>query len=199
MERIEKTGNLNKKDINLVGFRANLPKILGGVAIAGLIAAGIWVIISFLTQKEPPFVLNGKEVQLSKDVTGEVYGYERRETEGDIIKYYVKADKATTFSDDHQELENVLIQVYDEKGVKYDKITSNTAIYLPNSNDSKLFAAQFRGNVNVESKDGLEVKTELITYNRETEIAETSEPVDFQRDNVKGKSIGATVISKKDK
>lgn len=193
MERIEQTGNLEKKDINLIGVRANLPKILGIAAIVGLIAAGIWVIVSFLTQDHKPFILNGEEVKLSKDVTGEVYGYERRETEGDLIKYYVKADKATTFSDNHQELENVLIQVYDEKGVKFDKITSHSAIYLPNANDSKLFAAQFKGNVDVETKDGLKVKTELITYTRETEIAETPEPVDFERDNVKGKSIGATV------
>lgn len=193
MERIEPAPKVAEKKDSLFGVRANLPKILGVLALIGLALTIGWVIYSAFQPKNPPFVLNGEEVQLSKDVIGEVYGYERRETEGDIVNYYVKADKAVTFSDNHQELENVLIQVYDEKGEKFDKITSNRAIYLPNANDSKLFAAQFTGNVDIESKDGLKVKTELITYNRETEIAETPEPVEFERDNVKGKSIGATV------
>jgi len=43
----------------------------------------------------------------------QVNGYERLETDGDIPKYYIKADKATTFSDNHQEMENVYLQIYD--------------------------------------------------------------------------------------
>lgn len=193
MENVEQVKIPGKRNINLVGVRANLPKILGGVAILGLVAAVIWIVISFFTTEKRKFVLKNQEVQLSTDVMGEVIGYERREVEGEILKYYIKADKAITFTDNHQELENALIQVYDEKGEKYDKITSARAIYVPNANDSKLFNAQFEGNVNVESRDGLKVKSELIRYDRETEVADVPEAVEFERDNVKGKSLGATV------
>ena len=65
---------------------------------------------------------------LSKDVTAEVNGYERRETEGDVVKYYIKADKATTFTDNHPELENVFLQVFDETGEKSDRIQAAKAI-----------------------------------------------------------------------
>lgn len=196
MERVEpapKVAEKAEKKVSLVGVRANLPKILGVLAVIGLALTIGWIIYSALQPKAPPFIMGGKEVQLSKDVVAEINGYERREMDGEVLKYYIKADKATVFSDNHQELDNAIIQVYDEKGEKFDKITSNKAIYVPNAENSKLFNAQFTGNVNVESRDGLKVKSELITYNRETEVAESTELVDFERDNIKGKSVGAIV------
>ncbi len=50
---------------------------------------------------------------LSKDVVAEVNGYERTETEGDVKKYYIKADKAVTYADNHQDFENIFLQVFD--------------------------------------------------------------------------------------
>lgn len=198
MERVEPVQNVAEKKVNLVGVRANLPKILSVVAVIGLALTIGWIIYSASREKEKPFIMQGKEVQLSKDVIAEVNGYERTEIEGDVLKYFIKADKATTFSDNHQELENAVIQVYDDKGEKFDKITSNKAIYVPNAENSKLFNAQFRGNVNVESRDGLKVKTELLTYDRDKEVAESDELVEFERDNIKGKSFG-TIVRIKEK
>ncbi len=66
--------------------------------------------------------MKGYPTELSKDVVAQVNGYERRETDGDVVKYYIKADKATTFTDNHQELENVFLQVFDEKGETSDQI-----------------------------------------------------------------------------
>jgi LPS export ABC transporter protein LptC len=195
MERIEPAPKLKavEKKVSLVGVRANLPKVFGVLAIIGLALSIGWIIYSATKPKTPDFIMNGKVVQLSKDVTAEIVGYERRETEGEVLKSYIKADKATIFSDNHQELDNAVIQVYDEKGEKFDKITSNKVIYVPNAENSKLFNAQFTGNVNVESRDGLKVKSELITYNRETEIAESTELVEFEKDNIKGKGVGSVV------
>lgn len=198
MERVEPAPKVVEKKVNLVGVRANLPKVFGALAVIGLFLSIGWIIYSARQPKNPPFILNGKEVQLSKDVIAEINGYERRETENEVLKHYIKADKATVFSDNHQELENAIIQVYDEKGEKFDKISSNRLIYVPNAENSKLFNAQFTGNVNVESRDGLKVKSELLTYNRETEIAESSELVEFERDNIKGKSTG-TIVKVKEK
>ena len=160
MERIEPAPKVAEKKVNLVGVRANLPKIFGVLAIIGLFLSIGWIIYSAIQPKTPPFILNGKEVQLSKDVVAEINGYERRETENELLKYYIKADKATVFSDNHQELDNAIIQVYDEKGEKFDKISSDKVVYLPNAQNSKLFNAQFIGSVNVETRDGLKVQTE---------------------------------------
>lgn len=193
MERVEAAPKVAEKKVSLVGFRANMPRILGILAFVGLAITIGWITYSALQPKNPPFILKGKEVQLSKDVTAEIDGYERREMEGEVLKYYIKADKAIIFSDNHQELENAVIQVYDEFGEKFDKISSNKVIYIPNAENTKLFNAQFSGNVDVESRDGLKVKSELLTYDRETEVAESSELVNFERDNIRGKSVGAIV------
>mgnify|MGYP001567954566 CR=1 FL=1 len=193
MERVETAPKVAEKKVSLVGVRANLPKGLGALAVIGLALSIGWIVYSMLQPKTPTFVLNGKEVQLSKDVVAEINGYERSETEGEVLKYFIKADKAIVFSDKHQELENAIIQVYDEFGEKYDKITSNKAIYVPNAENSKLFNAQFIGNVNVESRDGLKVTTELLTYDREKELATSDDFIEFSRDNIKGKSFGAIV------
>ncbi len=188
--------NLAQKRINLMDVRANLPKIFGGLAIIGLIGAVIWIGYSFLSPKKPDFVLKGREIQLSKDVEAVINGYERRETEGELIKYFIKADKATLFSDKHQELENVYLEVFDEKGEKFDKISANHAIFVPDAANSKLFNAVFSGNVEIETRDTLRVKAEKITYSRETETAETEDKVEFYRDNISGKSFGAIVLVK---
>ncbi|HRH44630.1 MAG TPA: LPS export ABC transporter periplasmic protein LptC, partial [Pyrinomonadaceae bacterium] len=182
--------NIVQKPTNSFDYRANLPKIIGGTAIFGLIVSLIWIGVSF-TRREKKFVIKGKEVQLSKDVEGVITSYERRETEGDITKFYIKADKATTFTDKHQELENAYIEVYDEKGEQFDRITSHQAIYVPDPQNSKLFDAKFVGDVNIESRNGAKLKTELVTYNRESEVAESPESTEFERDNIKGKSTGA--------
>ena len=185
--------NLVQKRANLLDVRANLPKVFGVMAIVGLIAAVIWIAVAFLRPKDAPFVMKGQEIQLSKDVVAVINGYERRETEGETIKYFIKADKATTFSDNHQELENVYLEAYDETGEKFDKISANRAIYVPNAENSKLFNATFNGNVQIETSDALRVKSEKLSYDRETETVETDEQIEFYRDNISGKSLGAIV------
>lgn len=185
-----------QKKINLLGLRANTPTVL---RIAGGILLAVTIVVlafAFLRKKEPDFEMISGLPQLSKDVVGVVSGYERRETDGEIVKYLVKADKATTYSDNHQELENALIQVYDEKGDKFDNINSAKALFIPNQNDSKLFTAHFVGNVNIQTRDGLSVKTEALSYDRQTEIANTEQPIEFTRENISGKSVGAIVKSK---
>ena len=189
-----KTETPTQKKISLIGLRANTPAVLRAAGLIFLVVTAIVLILSY--RKPQDFELIQGLPQLSKDVVGVVNGYERRETEGDLIKHYVKADKATTFSDNHQELENALIQVYDEKGEKFDSITSAKALVIPNAGDSKLFTAHFVGNVNIQSKDGLKVKTEALSYDRQTEVANTDQPIEFSRDNISGKSIGAIVRSK---
>ena len=183
---------IERKNIKNLALRARMPQIFRVLAVLALCATVIAVGIGFYRAygyKE--FRMKGLPAELSKDVVAEINGYERRETEGDIIKYYIKADKAITFTDNHQELENVFLQVYDDRGETYDQMTAEKAIYVPAEN--KNFTAYFAGDVNIETRDALKVKTEQLTYKKETEVANAEELIEFSRENVAGKSFGAIV------
>ncbi len=183
---------IQRKNIKNYELRAKLPLIFRVAAIFALAATLIGIGIGFYRAygyKE--FRMKGLPTELSENVTAEVSGYERRESEGDVVKYYIKADKATTYTDNHQELENVFLQVYDDKGEKFDQMTANSAIYVPAEN--KNFTAFFAGDVNIVTRDALKVKTEQLTYKKETETANAEEAIEFSGENVAGKSVGAIV------
>lgn len=162
-------------------------------AAVGILALTILVIVvGFIREKsKPAFKLLPEHTKLATDVVAEVNGYERLETDGQLSKYYIKADYAKTFSDNHQELQNVFIQIYDESGNPADKMTGEQALYVPGEN--KNFTAYIKGNVNIETRDALKLKTQNIVYTKENDTAEADELVEFERENVKGKSFGATV------
>ena len=184
--------NQSRKNIKSLELRARMPQIFRVLAIVALCATVVAIGIGFYRAygyKE--FRMKGLPAELSKDVVAEINGYERRETEGDVLKYYIKADKATTFTDNHQELENVFLQVYDDLGEKFDQMTAEKAIYVPAEN--KNFTAYFAGNVNIATRDALLIKTEQLTYKKESEIANAEELIEFSRENVSGKSFGAIV------
>ncbi len=172
--------------------RANFPKYARVAAAAALILTVLVIAIAFFrASNRSEFRLKGEHARLSKDIVAEVSGYERLETEGDLRKYFIKADKAVTFADNHQELENVFLEVFDETGMLSDKMTASKALYIPEA--EKNFTAYFAGNVKIETRDRLKVKTENITYTKSNETAEADEAVEFERDTVKGNAFGAIV------
>lgn len=180
------------KNTTNLQLRARMPQIFRVLAVLVFVATVIAIGIGFYRAygyKE--FRMKGLPAELSKDVVAEINGYERRESEGDVLKYYIKADKATTFTDNHQVLENVFLQVYDETGEKFDQMTAEKAIYVPAEN--KNFTAYFAGDVNIETRDALKVKTDQLTFTKETDIANAEELIEFSRENVSGKSFGAIV------
>ena len=133
----------------------------------------------------------GTPASLSKDVIAVVDGYERREVENGIAKYAIRADKATTFSDNHQELENVFLEVFDEQQ-RPNQIKAAKAIYLPGEGNA--FNAFFDGDVAVDSADGLKLATDIIVYDHATGIAEADRPIRFSRENISGSSDAASVF-----
>lgn len=186
----------NKKSQKLKDFqlRAKLPFIVRVLAVFGLAATVLAIGIGFyLARNNREFRMKGFPAELSKDVEAVVIGYERREIEGDFVKYFIKADKATTFTDKHLELENVFLQVFDETGENSDKISAVKAVYIPMSDGTKNFTAYFAGNVDIETRDALKVETEQLAYNNQTEIANADEYIEFARENISGKSVGAIV------
>ena len=179
----------NIKNLHL---RAKLPQYFRIAAIGALVLTVLAVVIGFYRERnKTPFHLKSEHTQLSQDVVAEVNGYERLETDGDVPKYYIKADKATTFSDNHQEMENVYLQVYDASGTNSDKMTAEKALYVPEEN--KNFTAYLAGNVHIETRDALIVNTPRITYTKSNETAEADQNVQFERNGVRGTSSGALV------
>ncbi len=187
MSKEEKNKKLRK-----LHFQAKLPKYFRVGALVGLAATVLVILIAFVFTDRTEFRMKSLPANLSKDVIAEINQFERRETDDQgNPKYFIRADKATTFSDNHQEMENIFLQVFDETGEKSDVITAEKAIYIPKEN--KNFDAFFAGNVNIETRDALKVKTDQLAYKKETEIAEAEEYIEFERENVSGHSTGAIV------
>ena len=161
---------------------------------SALAALGLTVIVVaigfYRSSGDPEFRMKSFPTTLSKEVVAVINGYERREMEGDVVKYYIKADRATTFTDNHQELENVYLEVFDAAGAS-DKITAAKAVYIPEAD--KNFTGYFAGNVNIETRDSLKVRTEQVTYKKADEVATAEELVEFEREGVKGKAFGSVV------
>ena len=172
--------------------RARIPKMVGYAAAvvlgAGLIALGL---LYFRSGRDAEFRMKNFPASLSEDVVGTVNGYERRESENGVMKYFIRADRATSFADGHQELENAYFEVYNEDATAHDKMSSQKAVYIPGEN--KNFTAFFAGEVMIATRDGLKVKTEQLSYTRATETAEAEELVQFERGNVSGTAVGAII------
>ncbi len=186
--------NIERKNVKSYRLRALTPQITRGLLIIALAATILAIGVGFYRNRNnKEFRMKSLPTELSKDVVAEVTGYERRESDGDIVKYYLKADRAKTFTDNHLELENVFLQVFDDAGANSDKITAGKAIYVPVADGTKNFNAYFSGSVNIETRDALRVKTEQLSYDKASDTAEAEEAVEFARQSVTGKAVGAIV------
>ena len=183
---------VSKRRSIAIGLRAHYPTMARLLAFV-LLASGIaFVGVSYYKlRNNQRFVMKSKTPELSKEVTGRVEGYEQRVTKNDRLYLLVKASVDVTFSDNHHELENVSVAVYPDTGDVPNQITASRAIYQPTTS-----VISFLGNVKIETKEKLKVNTESLSFDQNTEVAQTDAPVTFERENVKGKSIGAMVEQK---
>ena len=183
---------LTKRRAVAIGLRARVPLVARIVALSILIAGVVFIAVSYYRlRNNTPFRLKSGVPELSKEVTGTILGYEQRITKHDRLFLLVKASKDVTFSDNHHELENVSVAVYPPEGDQPDQITANRAIYDPRTS-----VISFLGTVKIETKDGLKVNTESLSFDQNTEVAQTDEAVSFDRQNVSGRSLGAVVEAK---
>ena len=183
---------VSKKRSIAIGLRAHYPVMARLIAFV-LLASGIaFVGLSYYKlRNNERFVMKSKTPELSKEVIGRVEGYEQRVTKNDRLYLLVKASVDLTFSDNHHELENVSVAVYPESGDVPHQISAARAIYQPTTS-----VISFLGNVKIETIDKLKVNTESLSFDQNTEIAQTDAPVTFEHDNISGKSTGAVVEQK---
>jgi LPS export ABC transporter protein LptC len=181
-----------KKRISAVDLRARVPAIARILALFLLIAGGIFVGVSYYKMRHnTPFRMKSEAPALSKEITGIINGYEQRITKNDRLYLWLRAARDVTYADGHHELEDVNLQIFPPVGDKPDQITSRRSLY-----DQQHGLIQFDGNVQVETHDALKVKTESILYHQDSEVAETSQPITFERENVSGRANGAMVDDK---
>ncbi len=172
-------------------LHARLPKYVRILVIAGLSVVVLAVGIGFYRAKSnAEFRMVGFPTTLSNEVVSEVDSYERSEYEGDSLKYYLKADKAVTYSDNHQELTNVYLQVY-HGAEGYDEITAAKAVYVPA--DQKTFTVYFAGDATIKTHDGMTIQTEQITYTSDPKTITAEESVVFTKGNISGSSNGVVI------
>src|SRR6266568_387418 len=181
-----------RKRISAVDLRARVPAIARGLALFLLVGGVIFVGVSYYKMRHnTPFRMRSETPALSKEITGIIEGYEQRMTKGDRLYLWLRAARDISYADGHHELEQVTLQVFPPTGDKPDQITSDRAIY-----DQKKGAGQFTGNVQIETHEALKVKTDSLVYHQDNEVAETSSPITFERENVSGKATGALVDDK---
>ncbi|MBK9216107.1 MAG: LPS export ABC transporter periplasmic protein LptC [Chloracidobacterium sp.] len=172
-------------------WRAQLPRYLRVAAVVAAAAAVLAVVVGFFSAgSRSTFKLRSEHTQLSTEVTAEVSGYDRLESENGVPQYRITADYAKTFSDNHQEFTNIYLEVFDADGTSADKLRAATAVYIPE--DAKAFTAYLNGNVSIETRDRLTVKTNNLIYDRKNDVADADESIEFERDGLKGRSFGAS-------
>ncbi|HEY0005800.1 MAG TPA: LPS export ABC transporter periplasmic protein LptC [Pyrinomonadaceae bacterium] len=170
-----------------IGLRARLPLAVRALALAVLVAGLVFIGISYYRlRNNKPFRLFGKTPELSKTVVSVIEGYERVEMDGDRVRLLVRAARDITYSDGHHELENVHLEFHPKENEKFDQIDAQRSIY-----DAEQQAISFSGDVRIETRDALKVKTEAVVYNHKNETGETQSPITFERENVSGRSTGA--------
>ncbi|MBC7911151.1 MAG: LPS export ABC transporter periplasmic protein LptC, partial [Pyrinomonadaceae bacterium] len=188
---------IRRKKTFAIGLRARIPMVVRVMALLLLVAGLIVVGISYYRlRNNKPFRMFGGQPELSTQEIGRVTGYERRITEGDRLRLLVRAALDVTFSDNHHEMEDVLLEVYPQTGDKPDRITAQRAIYVPDQTDPNQATITFTGNVNIETRDALIAKTDTIVYDQKSEQADSKSLVTFSRENVSGHATGAHIDAK---
>ena len=171
-----------------IGLRARFP-LLAKIAAVVLLCSGIALVsISYYKLRNTRWKSQPGTPELSKNITSVVEGYEQRVTKNDRLYLFVKASRDITYSDSHHELEDVSLAVYPDVGDVPDQISASRAIYLPDSS-----VITFQGNVKIETKEKLRVNTETLVFDQNNKIAKTDAPLTFDKDTVKGTSVGAVV------
>lgn len=183
---------IRRRKVSGLGLRVAAPKLGRALALLLLVAGLVAVGISYWRLKDrTTFRLRPGQAQLSNEVVGVIDHLEHREMKGDRLWVMLKADKDVKYSDGHHKLENVYLEVYPDQGDRPDKISSRET--LTNEDNTQFL---FTGDVQIETRDNLKVRSESVEYEVKTEAANLTTPVSFERENIAGRSDAAHLDSK---
>jgi lipopolysaccharide export system protein LptA len=173
-------------------IREKIPTIGRIGSLLVLIVAIVVIVAAFIRARRQapypdiekgPLVLPGKVVSIIED-----YKYVESDPKTGRKKLQMLAAKDIAYEDGRHELEKVDLTVFDIKRGKSLRIVSDRGSYLRDQSQ-----ATFSGNAKVRSSDGLEVTTESIVYEQQSELARTEAPVQFRHGEISGSSVGATL------
>jgi lipopolysaccharide export system protein LptA len=157
-----------------------------------LIAAVVVIVAAFIrARRQPPFlgiekgppVLPGKVVSI---IEGYKYVKSDPKTGREMLR--ILAAKDVAYEDGRHELEKVDMTAFDIERGKSLRVVSDRGVYLRDQSQGT-----FSGNVKMKSSDGLEVTTETVIYEQQSEIARTEVPVQFRHGEISGSSVGASL------
>jgi lipopolysaccharide export system protein LptA len=179
---------------NTIHFiKDRLPAIAQMLSLALLISVIALIVTAFIkgrnkAQPPPP---HREPPRLTGEVVSIIEGYEYVSTENGREKFRLKADRDTSYSDGRHELEKLTLIAYKPDGKESARVSANQGVWHQQQNN-----ASFTGSVKVTTAEGLEVTTEKLNYDRNTEVATTDVAVQFKRYDVSGSAVGATLYAK---
>lgn len=172
-------------------LRARLPIIAKFLALILFLSIAALLGTQLFSRLNPNKVIKpNSKPKLDPVVTMEFNDFRYVHYENGHTRHILTAKKDKVFSDAHHELDDVNLELYDDKGAVTGHITSQNCFYIQDKGYLK-----FEKDVKVDTTDGLKVNTETLIYNQQSQIAESPDKVDFARARVHGNCKGMLLES----
>jgi len=174
-------------------FKEKIPAIGRIASLLLLVGAIVVIVAAFIRARKhaPPSGFEKGPPVLTGKVTSIIEGYVYTQSEKGREKLRMLAAKDVAYQDGRHELEKVDLTVFGKEQGKNMRVVADRGSYLRDQS-----RVTFTGNVKLTSNDGLEVTTESLTYEQQSETARTEAPVQFRRGEISGSSLGATLHAK---
>jgi lipopolysaccharide export system protein LptA len=172
----------------------HLPRLLSLALLLGI--AGI-LAVSFIKRsgrQKPPLTIPKTTTPLSEKVLAITDGYYYTSNENGRAKFHLTATRDTAYADGHHELEKLDLVAFAPDGRESSRIRADRGLY-----EQEKGLVTFTGHVVVTDAEGLEVTTEALSYDQQSEIARTEVAVNFRRGEMTGSSVGAVLNTKERK
>jgi lipopolysaccharide export system protein LptA len=174
-------------------LREKLPaigRVLSLLILIGTIAVIVTAFIRARRQPRPPGPVRAASI-LKANVTSVVEGYKFVKMENGRETMRLLAAKDTAYEDGRHELEKVDLTALGENPGSSMRILADRGYYLHDQS-----VVTFDGNVKVTNSEGLEVMTQSLRYEQQTEIASTEVAIQFRKGEISGSSVGAQLHTK---
>src|ERR1044072_5308008 len=150
-------------------LRERLYYIARLLSLAVLVGVAGILVIAFIKRgsriQPPPSVDKGKS-RLSEKVVAITEGYDYSRNEQGRLQFRLMAARDISYADGHHELEKMTLITFDPNGGERGRIVADQAVYQPDKDE-----VAFTGHVAANDATGLEVRSEALTYHRESGVA----------------------------